>query len=83
MAQSWPRRFNGTRAVEMSIFAVRAFVQLREMLASNKELARRFAQLGQKAYRPRRRHRRDPLRQPAHVPACSEARAYRLHCMSS
>ena len=29
----------------MSVYVVRAFVQLREMLASNKELARRFAQL--------------------------------------
>jgi len=29
----------------MSIYVVRAFVRLREMLASNKELARRFAQL--------------------------------------
>ena len=36
---------NSTRAVEMSVYVVRAFVQLREMLASNKELARRFAQL--------------------------------------
>ena len=33
------------RAIEMSVYVVRAFVQLREMLASNKELARRFAQL--------------------------------------
>jgi ORF6N domain len=33
------------RAVEMSVYVVRAFVQLREMLASNRELARRFAQL--------------------------------------
>ena len=32
-------------AVEMSVYVVRAFVQLREMLASNKELARRLAQL--------------------------------------
>ncbi len=36
---------NSQRAVEMGIFVVRAFVQLREMLASNKELARRFDQL--------------------------------------
>jgi hypothetical protein len=36
---------NSTRAVEMSVYVVRAFVQLREMLASNRELARRFAQL--------------------------------------
>ena len=33
------------RAVEMSVYVVRAFVQLRDMLASNRELARRFAQL--------------------------------------
>jgi hypothetical protein len=33
------------RVIEMSVYVVRAFVQLREMLASNKELARRFAQL--------------------------------------
>jgi phage regulator Rha-like protein len=36
---------NSPRAVEMSVYVVRAFVQLREMLASNQELARRFAQL--------------------------------------
>jgi hypothetical protein len=33
------------RAIEMSVYVVRAFIQLREMLASNRELARRFAQL--------------------------------------
>jgi hypothetical protein len=36
---------NSPRAVEMSVYVVRAFVQLREMLSSNRELARRFAQL--------------------------------------
>jgi hypothetical protein len=36
---------NSTRAVEMSVYVVRAFVQLREHLSSNRELARRFAQL--------------------------------------
>ena len=36
---------NSSRAVEMTIFVVRAFVQLREFLASNKELARRLDQL--------------------------------------
>jgi hypothetical protein len=36
---------NSPRAIEMSVYVVRAFVQLREMLASNKQLARRFAQL--------------------------------------
>jgi hypothetical protein len=36
---------NSPRAVEMSVYVVRAFVQLRELLSSNKELARQFAQL--------------------------------------
>lgn len=36
---------NSSRAVEMSVYVVRAFVQLRELLASNKELARQFAKL--------------------------------------
>ena len=36
---------NSPRAVEMSIYVVRAFVQLREMLASNKVLAKRLAEL--------------------------------------
>ena len=36
---------NSTRAVEMGIYVVRAFVQLRELIASNKELARRLDQL--------------------------------------
>jgi hypothetical protein len=33
------------KAVEMSIYVVRAFVQLRELLASNKELAKRLDEL--------------------------------------
>ena len=36
---------NSPRAVEMGIYVVRAFVQLRDLLSSNRELARRFAQL--------------------------------------
>ena len=36
---------SSSRAVQLSVYVVRAFVQLREMLTSNKELARRFAQL--------------------------------------
>ena len=36
---------NSPRAVDMSVYVVRAFVQLRDMLASNEELAHRFAQL--------------------------------------
>jgi len=36
---------NSTRAVEVSIFVVRAFVQLRELLAGHKELAKRLDEL--------------------------------------
>jgi hypothetical protein len=36
---------NSDRAVEMSIYVVRAFVQLRDLLASNKELAKRLDEL--------------------------------------
>jgi hypothetical protein len=36
---------NSPRAVEMSIYVVRAFVQLRELLSSNKELAKHLDQL--------------------------------------
>ncbi|MGA2965221.1 MAG: ORF6N domain-containing protein [Terriglobales bacterium] len=36
---------NSEQAVEMSVFVVRAFVRLREMLAENKELADRIAEL--------------------------------------
>jgi hypothetical protein len=36
---------NSPRAVEMSVYVVRAFVKLRELLASNTELARKFEAL--------------------------------------
>jgi hypothetical protein len=36
---------NSPRAVEISVYVVRAFVQLRELLASNTELARRLDEL--------------------------------------
>jgi hypothetical protein len=36
---------NNPHAIEMSVYVVRAFVQLRGLLASNQELSRRFAQL--------------------------------------
>ncbi len=36
---------NSPRAVQMSVHVVRAFVRLRELLSSNRELARRFEQL--------------------------------------
>ena len=39
---------NSPRAVEMGVYVVRAFVKLREVLASNKELARKLDQLERK-----------------------------------
>ncbi|MHB8743946.1 MAG: ORF6N domain-containing protein [Sulfuricaulis sp.] len=39
---------NTPRAVEMSLYVVRTFVQLREMLASNKELTRKLNELERK-----------------------------------
>ena len=42
---------NSPRAVEVSVYVVRAFVQLREFLASNKELARQLKALEQRIER--------------------------------
>ena len=39
---------NSPKAVEVSVFVVRAFVQLREVLAGHKELAHKIAQLERK-----------------------------------
>ena len=39
---------NSPRATEVSVYVVRAFVRLRELLASNKDLARRLDQLERK-----------------------------------
>jgi len=39
---------NTQRAVAVSVFVVRAFVQLREMIASHKDLARKFAAMEKK-----------------------------------
>ena len=36
---------NSRKAIEMGIYVVRAFLRLREVLASNRELVRQFAQL--------------------------------------
>jgi len=36
---------NSKQAVEVSIFVVRAFIKLRELLAGNQELAMKFAEL--------------------------------------
>jgi hypothetical protein len=47
---------NSGRAVEMSVYVVRAFVQLRELLASNAELARRLDELEARIESKRTRH---------------------------
>jgi hypothetical protein len=39
---------NSPRAVEMSVFVVRAFVRLREMLGRHQEIAARFSELEQR-----------------------------------
>lgn len=39
---------NSARAIEMSVYVVRAFVQLRDLLASNRQLAEKFAELERK-----------------------------------
>ena len=39
---------NSPRATEVSVYVVRAFVQLRNLLASNKEVMRRLTELGHK-----------------------------------
>lgn len=39
---------NSPRAVQMTIYVVRAFVQLRDLLASNRQLAEKFAELERK-----------------------------------
>ena len=39
---------NSQKAVEVSVFVVRAFVQLREVIAGHKELARKITQLERK-----------------------------------
>ena len=36
---------NSTRAIEVSIYVVRAFVKLREMLGAHRELARKLSEL--------------------------------------
>jgi hypothetical protein len=39
---------NSPRAIEMSLYVVRTFVQLRDLLASNRQLAEKFAELERK-----------------------------------
>ena len=39
---------NSSRAIEVSVFVVRAFIQLREAIAAHKELARKVSQIERK-----------------------------------
>jgi hypothetical protein len=39
---------NSSRAVDVSVFVVRAFVRLRQMLSTHEKLARKFGELEQK-----------------------------------
>ena len=39
---------NSERAIEVSVFVVRAFVKLRKMIATHKDLARKLAELESK-----------------------------------
>ena len=39
---------NSRRAIEVSVYVVRAFVQMRDLMSSNKELAQKFAELERK-----------------------------------
>jgi hypothetical protein len=71
---------NSPRAVEVSVYVVRAFVQLRELLGSSRELARRFEQLEARLRQERRGDRRHPLGHPrAHAPAGTQAPRRRIH----
>ena len=47
---------NTPRAVAMSVYVVRAFVRLRELLGSNREFARRFDELEERLTRKLARH---------------------------
>jgi len=42
---------NSPRAIEVSVYVVRAFVRLRDLLAGNKELAQRLTELEQRLER--------------------------------
>src|SRR5438477_510366 len=83
---------NSTRAVQMSVFVVRAFLKMRVLLSDKKELAKQLAALEKgtetTARHSRSRHRHHPsARDGSHRPAQSTATAakapQRLHALSS
>ena len=64
---------NSTRAVEVSVQVVRAFIRLREVLATHKDLARKLAELERK-YDARFRVVFDAIRQLMTPPAAAQKR---------
>ena len=72
---------NSGRAVQVNIAIMRAFVKLREIMATNRELARKFAEW-RSGWRPRRANPGHPGGHPATAgPTGAEARARdRLPC---
>lgn len=73
---------NSPQAIEMSIYVVRAIVRLREMLASNKELARRFAQLEARLEKKLTDHDEAiaAIVSPAHESGAAQAPRHWFHC---
>ncbi len=71
---------NSPRAVEVSVYVVRAFVQLREFLASNKDLARQLKALEQRIEKKLTTHDQDivgiidTLRQLMSTPSAGKRR---------
>jgi GrpB-like predicted nucleotidyltransferase (UPF0157 family) len=65
---------NSSRATEVSVYVARAFIKLRDLLASNRELARRFADLERRLERRLATHDQaiagilDAIRQLMHPP---------------
>ena len=56
---------NSPRAIEVSVYVVRAFVHLREALLGHKEIGKRLDELERKVGTHDRSHRTDPRRAPA------------------
>jgi hypothetical protein len=74
---------NSPRAIAMGVYVVRAFVQLRELLSSNKDLSRRLDQLEARLDEKLATHDetiRHSLRHPTtHEPAGDQAPRHRLY----
>ena len=78
---------NSPRAVEMSVYVVRAFVKLREVLASNTELARKLEVLEKSVATLDARTRRQfeevyGAIRALMAPATNKVATHRIHCRS-